>query len=203
MIKKLLIVSIVIIGLSIFTQGCLQKSEDNDPGQYFTETDLIVYGTDENMDENNVVSPEEELEIQLKEFYDFSKKFFSIWNNHIEATTQFLEKFNDKNTTLDDKIIYSRILYEKYEKFNEDLKQITSPFEASNAYQYALNAISKRILFFKEFEKGTGMYELIEIENEAYLYETLFWEEMDKIYNYFDEMLVKMGISRDEFYLSI
>ena len=202
MIKKLFIVSIL-IGVSILTLGCSQKSEENDSGQYFSETDLIVYNTDENSDENNIISPVEELEIQLKEFYDFSKKFFTIWNDHIESTTQLLEKFNDKNTTLDDKIIYSRILYEKYEKFDEDLKQIIPPIEAHTAYQYAQNAISKRILFFKEFEKGTGMYELIEIENEAYLYETLFWEEMDKIYTHFDEMIVKMGISRDEFYLSI
>jgi hypothetical protein len=202
MIKKLFIVSIL-IGLSVLILGCSQKSEEKDSGQYFSETDLATYNADENTDENDAISPETELEIQLKEFYEFSKKFFSIWNGHIESTTELLGKFNDKNTTLDDKIIYSRVLYEKYEKFDEDLKQITPPSEASNAYRYALNAISKRILFFKEFEKGTGMYELIEIENEAYLYETLFWEEMDKIYTNFDEMITKMGIYRDEFYLSI
>lgn len=202
MIKKLLIVSIL-TGLFIFALGCSQKSEENDPGQYFNETDLIVYNTDENTDEDNKIGPVEELEIQLREFYDFSKKFFEIWNGHIESTAQLLEKFNDKNAILDDKIIYSRILYEKYEKFDEDLKQITPPIEAHSAYQYALNAISQRKLFFEEFEKGTGMYELIEIENEAYIYETLFWEEMDKIYTHFDEMITKLGISRDEFHLSI
>lgn len=182
------------------TPGCIQKGEDNVTVEYFNEADLLAYGTDE----NNAESPEEQLEIQLREFYEFSKKFFSVWNDHIEKTSHILEKFNNKNTTLDNKIIYSRILFEKYEEFNFNLEQLTPPPEASKAYQYALNAVSRRILFFEEFGKGTSMYKLIEIENAAYLYETLFWEEINRLYDYFDEMLDKLGIQREgEFYFSI
>ena len=199
MIKKLFIV-LIITGISILTMGCAQKSEDNAPGEYFSEADLLMYNTDK----NNVTSPKEQFEIQLKEFYDFSKKFFSTWNDHIEDTAVLLEKFNNDNITLDAKIIYSRMLREKYERFGDEIKQITPPPEASKAYEYALNAISKRILFFKEFEKGTSIYSLIEIENKAYFYESLFWEEMDKIYNHFDEISDQLGISRDnEFYFTI
>lgn len=197
--RKLLTI-LIIIGIFILSIGCAQKSKVNNPQEYFNKADLLRYNTDENSEINTV----EQFEIQLKEFYDFSQKFFSIWNDHLEATTLLLEKFNNENTTLDDKIIFSQMLREKYEKFSDDLKLITPPPEASKAYQYALNAISKRILFLEEFEKGTSVYILIEIENEAYFYEALFWKEIDKIYNYFDEISDQLGISSDnEFFFTI
>ncbi|MDZ7838803.1 MAG: hypothetical protein U5N58_13200 [Actinomycetota bacterium] len=53
----------------------------------------------------------------------------------------------------------------------------------------------QRILFFEEFEKGAENDILIEIEKESYLSETLFWEEIDKIYSYFDQTAEQLGIS--------
>jgi hypothetical protein len=178
--KKLLSI-LIIIGILILSVGCAQKSKANNTQEYFSKVDLISYNTDE----NNKINQEEQFEIQLKEFYDFSQKFFQILNEHIEDITLLLEKFNNKNTNLDDKIICSRMLHEKYEKFSDDLKQINPPDEASKAYQFILNAISKRILFFEGFEKGTSIDTLIEIEKEAYYYEMLFWEEIDKIYDHY------------------
>ena len=190
-IRKLLTI-LIIIGILILSVGCTQKIKDNNPQEYFSKVDLISYSTDK----NNEINPEEQFEIQLKEFYNFSQKFFPILNDQIEDITLLLEKFNNENTALDDKIIYSRMLREKYEKFSDDLKQINPPEVASKAYQFILNAISKRILFFKEFEKGTSIDTLIEIEKEAYYYEVLFWEEIDKIYNnYLGEINKKNIIS--------
>jgi len=196
--KKLL--TILIIGIFFLSIGCTKKNENNSSLEYFNEADLIKYSSNE----NNEMDAREQFKIQLEEFSDFSKKFFSIWKDHIEKTTQLLEKFNNENIPLDEKVLYSRMLLEKYEKFNDDLKQIAPPPEASRAYHYALSAISKRILFFKEFEKGTNIYTLTEIENEAYLYETLFWEEIDNIYNYFDERAAQLGISNNsEFFYNL
>lgn len=188
------------MGVFILSISCAKKDADNNSQDYFSKADLLKYG----LNEKSEMNPREQFEIQLKEFHDFSREFFSVWDNHIEATTPLLKKFNNKDTILDDKIMYSGMLREKYEKFSDDIKQITPPPEAAKAYQYALNAISKRILFFKEFEKGTSIYQLTEIENEAYLYETLFWEEIDNIYNHFDEISDQLGISGDsEFFSTI
>ncbi len=196
--RKLFI--ILIMGVFILSISCAKKDADNNSQDYFSKADLLKYG----LNEKSEMNPREQFEIQLKEFHDFSREFFSVWDNHIEATTPLLKKFNNKDTILDDKIMYSGMLREKYEKFSDDIKQITPPPEAAKAYQYALNAISKRILFFKEFEKGTSIYQLTEIENEAYLYETLFWEEIDNIYNHFDEISDQLGISGDsEFFSTI
>jgi len=114
MMRKLFSI-LIIIGIFILSIGCAQKSEDNNPQEYFSKANLLIYNTNE----NNETNPKEQFEIQLKEFYDFRQKFFSIWNDHIEATTLLLEKFNNENITLDDKIIYSRMLREKYEKFSD------------------------------------------------------------------------------------
>jgi len=184
MLRKLFII-LIILGVVILSAGCVQKndvrnSKDNNQ-EYSSKVNLITYSTGE----NNEINQEEQFEVQLKEFYDFTQRFFPIWNNHIEDTAILLEKFNNKNTNLDDKIIYSEMLCEKYEKFNDNLRQIVPPPEASEAYQYILKAISKRILFFREFIKGTNMDMVIEIENEAYSYENLFWGEIDKIYDHY------------------
>jgi len=166
----------------ILSAGCtLQKSIDNDPKENFSKVDLVSYSKIE----NDKVNQEEQFEIQLRDFYNFSKKFFPILNGHVDGISQLLEKFNDQNTTFNDKIICSWMLCEKYERFSDDLKQIDPPEEALKAYQLILSAISKRILFFKEFEKGTNIDSLIEIEKEAYYYEENFWEEIDKIYDHY------------------
>ena len=197
--RKLLTI-LIVMGIFILSTGCTKKDENNSSLEYFNEADLIKYSSNK----NNEMDAKEQFKVQLGKFSDFSKKFFSIWKDHIEKTTQLLEKFNNENITLDEKVLYSQMLLEKYEKFNDDLKQITPPPEASRAYHYALSAISKRILFFKEFEKGTNVYTLTEIENEAYLYETLFWEEIDNIYNDFDERSAQLGISNNsEFFFTI
>ncbi len=178
--RKLLTI-LIIMGLFSLSVGCVQKSRDNNSQEYFREADFVSYS----IGESNEVNQEEQFGIQLREFYDFSKKFFSVCNDHIEDMTILLEKFNNKDITLSDKIECSRKLYEKYEEFSDDLKQINPPEEASEAYRLILNAISKRILFFKEFEKGTSVDTLIEIEKEAYSYEVLFWQEIDKIYDHY------------------
>ena len=103
----------------------------------------------------------------------------------VKVAVEIGDKFNNINTSHNDKIICSTILIEKYKKFSDDLKRITPPLEASRAYDFSLNAISKRILFFEEFKRGTSMQELIEIGKEADFYETLFWEEIDKIFDYY------------------
>jgi hypothetical protein len=183
--------AILLVAIFILSVGCAKENADEHPQEYFHRVDFLKYSSDK----NNKIESKDEFEDQLKNFHRFSQEFFSIWDEHIETTAALLEKFNDENTALNEKIIYSKMLLKEYEELDDSLKQITPPPEASKAYQYALDAISKRILFLKEFEKGASINELIEIENEAYIYELLFWEEMDNIYNYFNEESDKLGLS--------
>lgn len=129
-----------------------------------------------------------QFQTQLTEFYDFSHEFFAVWDYHIEDTEGLFEKFNNSQTPIEQRIIYAGMLRQKYEKFGNALMQITPPPEASQAHQYALAAISKRIEFFAGFEQGKDMSVLMEIKDDSYFYEMLFWEEIDSIYDYFDQM---------------
>ena len=194
--RKLFII-LIIIGVLIVSSGCVQyddeqKSTQIKPVEYLSSTKLIRY----NISGNSEINPKKQFDSELKEFHDFTMIFFPIWNEHIESTAPILEKFNSAGTNLEDKIIYSKLLAEKYEIFRDKVIKITPPVVTSKAYQYSLNTISQRILFFNEFEKGTSISTLIEIENEAYLYEVLFWEEIDKIYNLYLEEIDKKNIIR-------
>lgn len=182
--KKLVTILLIIV-IVLLSVGCVQRSIVNNSRNYSDNVDIIRYDTNKDNEINPTEINTEDFENQLKNFYDFSQKFFPILDNHIEVTAQLLKKFNDENLTLDNKIIYSRMLREKYENFGDELKKINPPSKAYKAYQYILNVVSKRILFFREFEKGTSIKTLIEIEDEAYSYEVLFWDEINKVYNYY------------------
>jgi hypothetical protein len=183
--KKLFLI-IVLAAILSLTVSCIQKNDiaksQNNGTQYFVKADLVNYNAIENEEE---INDEEQFEVQLREFYDFTQEFFPIWDKHIKETTEIFDKFNNINTSHSDKIICSTILIEKYKKFSDDLNRINPPLEASKAYDFSLNSISKRILFFEEFKRGTSVQELIEIGKEANFYETLFWDEIDKIFEYY------------------
>ena len=188
--KKFAII-ITFILLLLLATGCMQKSYAekrnlNNHYQYLREASSLKYTTAE----NNLINSEEQFEFKLMKFYDFDKEFFTIYNRFIETTTPLLNKFNNYNTSMEDKIICSQILRENYVRFREDIKQINPPAEASNAHQYILSAISKRILFFKEFEKGVSQEKLTQLEEQSYHYENLFWDEINKIYDYYLEEIV-------------
>ncbi|MGM0365003.1 MAG: hypothetical protein ACQEP5_00535 [Actinomycetota bacterium] len=190
MIRKL-IVTLVLIGIFVLSAGCAQNNGDSP--KYLSQADLLIYS----LDENDEMDQSRQFETQLKEFYEFSQEFFTVWTQYIEESEFLLEKFNNENTPRDEKLAYSQDLRKKYEKFSHDLMQITPPPEASKAYQYALDAIAKRIMFLEKFEQVTDTNTLAEIENEAYFTESLFWEEIDKIYDYFDQMAEQLGIAND------
>lgn len=182
---------LTIFVIFILSLGC--AAESNNSPEYYRQPSVFMY----NSGGNNEISQPREFKAQLKEFYEFSQEFFAIWFYHIEDIELLLKKFNNENIPPDEKIVYAAKLREKYERFRDDLIQISPPPEASKAYQHALDAISKRILFFEKLEQGAGIDILTEIENEAYHSESLFWKEMDKIYEYLDQRAEKLGISNN------
>jgi hypothetical protein len=191
---KRLIVFLIIFTLSLFYLGCSKESTGIDILEYSGGLELLEYDIDKNILIDQNIHTTKKFEEQLKDFYEFSQEFFFVWNEHIEDSNLLFEKFNNVDTTLKEKITYARLIREKYMIFKDELNQITPPNIASVAYHCALDSISKRILFLKKFEEGADLQTLIKIEKEAYLYETLFWEELEKIYNYFDETSYQLKI---------
>jgi hypothetical protein len=188
--KKLLI---AIIGILILSTACSMEGEDRGTPGYLKHTGPVV-----NYNEDNELMPVRQFETRVRGFYDFSQRFFTVWDHHVEDTAPLLEKFNDEHTTPEEKIEYSRVLGEKYREFRNKLLQINPPPEASRAYGYALDSVAKRILFFEEFEKGATIDKLITLRNEAYQHEALFWEEIDRIYDHFEQLSKQLKVPKDE-----
>ncbi len=90
---------LIIIGIIFLFAGCNYNNNENNLKKYFSKQDFVRHS----IVENNAKNPLEDFEIQLIEFYDFTKEFFLVWNNHIEDSSALLENFNDKNTTLKEK----------------------------------------------------------------------------------------------------
>ena len=113
-----------------------------------------------------------------------------------------LDDFNG-STIFEEKIKCSRILEQKYLEFKVNLEDIKPPSIALPAKNLAIEAVSYRILFFKKFNENAPVEELNEIENQAYLAETIFWEEIDKIYKYFDEEIVRLDTGDDYKFIAL
>jgi hypothetical protein len=127
----------------------------------------------------------------LEDFKSFSDEFFTIWLDHINSTSYLIDDFNG-TTILEEKIRCSLILEQKFLEFKNNLENIEPPSIALKAYNLAVEAVSYRVLFFKMFNENAPANKLSEIENEAYLTEASFWEEIDNIYNYFDQEMERL-----------
>ena len=113
-----------------------------------------------------------------------------------------LEDYNS-STVFEEKAKKSEILKQKYIEFKFRLENIEPPPIAEGAYILAVEAVSYRILFFKEFNENAPIKELDEIEGRAYLAETDFWIEIDRIYTYFDAEIGRVGTMGDIKYLAV
>ena len=82
-------------------------------------------------------------------------------------------------------------------EFEINLENIKPPAIAEKAYNIAVEAVSYRVLFFKKFNENAPIKELNELEGKAYIAEAGFWDEIDRIYNYFDEEMVRLNIGDD------
>jgi hypothetical protein len=123
---------------------------------------------------------------ELEDFKSFSDKFFPIWLDHINSTSSILDDFNS-SSIYEEKIRCSGVLEQRYLEFKVNLENLEPPPIALKAYSLAVEAVSYRALFFKMFNENAPVNKLSEIENEAYLAEASFWEEIDNIYSYFDQ----------------
>ena len=191
LIKVLILVLVCVL---VILMGCVKKdySEKKDYG--------VVSEPGFNQDILKVKSLEiekqttyTELKVELEEFKSFSDEFFPIWSEHINRTSTMLDDFNS-NTIVEEKSVCSKELEQRYLEFKVNLENMKPPGIAATAYNLAVEAVSYRVTFFKKFNENAPVKELNEIESKAYIDEASFWDEIDKIYKYFDEEIVMLNI---------
>ncbi|MHB1376273.1 MAG: hypothetical protein ACYCXB_02485 [Candidatus Humimicrobiaceae bacterium] len=140
------------------------------------------------------------LKVELEDFKSFGDEFFPVWTEYMSIISVMLDDFNNC-TILEEKFKNSEILEKKYLEFKFRLENIKPPSIALQAKNIAIEAVSYRILFFKKFNENASIDELNEIENKAYLTEISFWDEVDRIYKYFDEEYISFDIEDDYKYI--
>jgi hypothetical protein len=190
-----ILIAIMLFYVILLLAGCVvnyESTSENNGQDGFDQNRLAVL----NIYQEDSLSTDKLL-AEIEYYKSFSEEFFSIWSSHIDKTSGVLESFNRDDISIDKKIEYALILERDYQDFQEDLKAVNPPDIAADAYEVALKTISYRILFFKSFSEGAGIEELEQLENQAYLLETLFWEEIDKLYEYFDTRIKEHGQDND------
>ncbi len=177
---------LMLICVLVFLMGCETKqySQYEEPG--FNE-DTLKEMSLKTGEETTFTGLKDELE----DFKSFSDEFFPIWLNHINSTSSILDDFNS-STIYEEKIRCAEVLEQKHLEFKNNLENIEPPPIALKAYNLAVEAVSYRALFFKMFYENASADKLSEIENNAYLAEASFWEEMDNIYGYFDQEIERL-----------
>ncbi len=192
------IIVFTMIALLAALPACGQPPQnDQSPSGYQSDGALIRTASGQTVYISDTGDSEglEDFKRKIKRFYDFSQEFFPVWAHHIEGTSMLLEQFNSSDLAVEDKIEYAAVLEEKYIDFRDDLLELTPPPEASKAYGYAMDIVSKRILIFEGVKDGADVHRLAEMEAKSYMLEDLFWEEIDNIYDYFDNLALELGIS--------
>lgn len=186
---------LLLVCILLILIGCVKKDYDAAPEPVFNRYIL----------EEKSLSVEKqptfiEFKDELQDYKSFSDELFPVWLDHINRTSSVLEDFNS-GTVFEEKIKKSEILEQKYTEFKTSLENIEPPVIAAGAYNLAVEAVSYRILFFKKFNENAPSKELDEIEGRAYLAETDFWIEIDKIYKHFDEEIGRVGTVSDSKYI--
>jgi hypothetical protein len=143
-----------------------------------------------------------ELKDELGQFKSFSDELFTIWSEHISKTSSMLDDFNS-STILEEKLICSDVLEQRYSEFKVNLESIEPPEIAKDAYGLAFEAVSHRVLFFKKYNENAPVRELNELEGKAYIAEAGFWDEIERIYKYFDDEMAGLDAEKDNKYIVI
>jgi len=111
----------------------------------------------------------------VNEFYNFCKKFFSLWDKYLERITPLIWEFNSQRSSLTLKQMYAEIIAEQYEKYFQDLKDLQVPKLMDNSYKLFLNSLKYKREFYDLYSNDTENKNLDKIKNESILVEEQFW----------------------------
>ena len=142
----------------------------------------------------NVISTGEldQFEIELKTYLSYSSELFSIWNEFIKVTEPIINKFNNENN-YDRKVLYAKELETYYGALFKKISILKPPEIAESAHKLALDTIKTRMEYVSAIENN-DLNGIADSENKAYLSETMFWEEIDNIYKYFDNKSAELNL---------
>lgn len=197
---KLTIILIMIFLINFMLVGCNQNSAliySEVASNNNIENDL--YFKDINNQSYQVNSEIFDFENRIKAFNKFNRDFLNIWSKYIYSTEPLLKSFNEEKDNLDLKVSYAKLLIEEYDKFSKELSQMEVPDIATKAYKNGFSSIVYRKLYFETYIDDINKYnfenisKLNDIENKAYLSETMFWEDLDIIYKDFEVEVKKFS----------
>ena len=208
---RLLKIFIILIALSIITFLLISCYKNYSPiykeDNIDNKIENALYFKNIDNSNNHLDTKIYDFEDRIKSFSKFNEDFFNIWSKYIDHTEYLLKNFNEEKDNLNLKASYAKVLVIEYDKFSKELSCIEVPDFADNAYKYGLGSVIYRKLYFEHYIGNIDKYnfgninKLNYIENQAYLCETKFWEELDKIYIQFDADAKKLRV--DEIYTSL
>ncbi len=183
---KIIAITLVLLFLSCSCSQDINNSS-TDSQQGFDGKKLIRLSSNSNPVKQNSPDTTDALMQDMYEFKSYTQVFFALWAAYIEEISPVLDYFNRKDISLEEKTEHAIILADAYRDFKYEIESLHPPEIALKAHNAAVNALTYRYLFFKAYASNATISELNELENNTYLEEVLFWEELDKIYKYFEE----------------
>jgi hypothetical protein len=124
--------------------------------------------------ENIILSKEKNKE-NTKNFYDFCKLFFSLWDKYFEKISLLNYQFNSEKTNLYFKIIYAEMIAEQYGKYLNDLVNLEIPCFIDKSFNQFLNSIKFKRIFFNLYSADPDNKDLDNIKDESDSLEEQFW----------------------------
>ncbi len=111
----------------------------------------------------------------IKNFYDFCKKFLSLRDKYLESIGSMSSEFNSKESSLGFKQICAEITGEQYGKYLNDLINLEVPTFMDKTFNLFLNSIKYKRIFFNLYSTDPKNKNLDNIKNESSLAEQQFW----------------------------
>jgi hypothetical protein len=137
---------------------------------------------------------------RVSKHFDYVMSYWEIYDKYGETISDLIDKFNNETDNIDKKATYAELLVEKYEKYYEDYSKIKTPSFLKEAYSYRLEYLAKTKLQFKEFadkvnyEKYNEPDNWDEIQSEAQLLDSKYWNEIDIIEDSFNKEANELGL---------
>lgn len=120
----------------------------------------------------------------LYNFLDFLKVFSEIFYNHYYHLKSLILEFKNKNSGL--KEVYAELIADKYKNFISEIIKTAAPPFIKPSLKIYLQALEKRKIYYSLYNDYTNNSEILEmIENEAAVFEKIFWNRFTRINNYF------------------